>query len=156
MTLMQHPLREEPRHAGVIQARGALDELDEPAVALAGDPAHVVVLGRGVHVHLQHQAARIVGEHVHVGVAHRLERRLAGLADGGLAHRLERLGHAARGARQEELLLRAEEAEDVRLRDAGPLGDVLGGRAVEPARGELVAGGLEDLLAPLSGGASGT
>ena len=52
----------------------------------------------------------------------------------------------------EELLLRAEEAEDVRLRDAGPLGDGLRRGPVEPALGELHERCIEDLVAPLLGG----
>ena len=72
------------------------------------------------------------------------------LADSGRAHRLERLVHAAGAAREEELLLRPEEAEDVRLRDAGAPRDVLGGRAVQPALGELVRAASRIVFAALS------
>src|SRR5581483_174507 len=48
-----------------------------------------------------------------------------------------------------ELLLRAEEPEDVRLRDAGAAGDVLGRGAAVALLGELGERGVEDLLAPL-------
>jgi hypothetical protein len=54
---------------------------------------------------------------------------------------------AAANGLQEELLLGAEEAEDVWLRNAGPAGNVLGGRAVQAADCELRAGRLDDLLA---------
>ena len=65
----------------------------------------------------------------------------------GLLEDLEHVAEAAPDGLEEELLLRAEEAEDVRLRDAGPAGDVLGGRAVQPADRELDPGRLDDLLA---------
>ena len=68
---------------------------------------------------------------------------------------LERLAEAAGDDRREELLLRAEEPEHVRLRDPGPPGDVLGRGAVEPARGELLERRVEDLLAALGLGLPG-
>ena len=49
----------------------------------------------------------------------------------------------------EELLLGAEELEEVGLRDADPLGDRLHRRAVQAADGELTSGGLDDLAPPL-------
>ena len=67
----------------------------------------------------------------------------------------ERLGDALEGAirdRQEERLLGAEEAHDVRLRHAGALGDAIGRRALEPAARELDRGRRRDLGASLVGG----
>ena len=74
---------------------------------------------------------------------------LAALALGRALEQLERLAEAAADGGDEELLLRAEEAEEVRLRDAGPPGDVLGGRALEAALGELDQGGVEDVVLAL-------
>ena len=93
-TLMSMPLAKKPETLCGIEPGCPLDELDEPSVPVAHDAADVVVVARGVHVHLQHQPARVIGEHVHVGVPHGLERLLAGLTDCGLAHGLERLAQA--------------------------------------------------------------
>ena len=57
------------------------------------------------------------------------------------------MAEAAPHGLQEELFLRPEETEDVRLRDAGAAGDVLGRRAVQAADRELRARGLDDLRA---------
>ena len=84
-----------------------------------------------------------------VGVAHRPQRLLAAQVAGGVAEELERLLHAALDGRDEELLLRPEEPEEVRLRDAGRRGDVLGRRAVEAAARERGLRRGEHRLAPL-------
>ena len=82
-----------------------------------------------------------------------MERLLAALALGRPLERLERLAEAAGDGRLEELLLRAEEAEHVRLRDAGASRDLLGRRAVQAALGELVEGGVEDVRPAFGGSA---
>ena len=64
------------------------------------------------------------------------------------------VGDALEGAvrdRQEERLLGAEQAHDVRLRDACALGDAVGRRAVEATARELDRGCRRDLRAPLVG-----
>ena len=81
-----------------------------------------------------------------------MERLLAALALGRPLERLERLAEAPRDRRLEQLLLRAEEAEDVRLRNACIPSDFLGRRGGEPALGELGHGRVEDLVTPLGGG----
>jgi hypothetical protein len=78
-----------------------------------------------------------------------VQRVLALQAGGGGVHHLERPAHAAFDRRDEELLLRPEEPEDVRLRDPGGLRDRLGRAAVEPVRGELDQCRLEDLVPAL-------
>ena len=79
---------------------------------------------------------------------HRL-RLLAALSLRRPLEELERLAEAPSGRGLEELLLGAEEAEEVRLRDAGPPGDVLGRRAFEAALGELDQGRVEDVVLAL-------
>ena len=56
--------------------------------------------------------------------------------------------------REEELLLRVEQAEEVRLRDAGVAGDRVGRGAVQAVLGELAAGGIEHGGAAFVGGLS--
>jgi hypothetical protein len=53
-----------------------------------------------------------------------------------------------------EVLLGAEETEEVRLRDACTTGDGVGRGAVVAGAGELLYGGGEDVLAPLLCGLS--
>jgi hypothetical protein len=84
-----------------------------------------------------------------------MERLLAPLALGRPLEHLERLPEAAVHGGREEELLRAEEAEEVRLRDPRPAGDVLRGGALEPPLGELDEGGVEDVVAALGGGEAG-
>ena len=76
----------------------------------------------------------------------------------GLGRRLAEDRHGALEAaphgRDEEVLLGAEELEQVGLRDADPLGDRLDRRAVQAADGELVDGRLDDLAAALLFGRS--
>ena len=59
---------------------------------------------------------------------------------------------AAIDAGEEQLALGPEEPEQVGLGDAGLARDVLGGRAVVAAVGELPEADLDDLLAALLGG----
>jgi hypothetical protein len=73
-------------------------------------------------------------------------------ARGGAAEDGEQLLVGAVAAGEEELALGAEEAEQVRLADAGLAGDRLGRGAVVAADGEMADGDAEDLLATLLGG----
>ena len=106
-------------------------ELDELAEALADDGADVGVVAGRVRLHLAAEPVRVRADQLAVGLAHRAQRLLAGLALGRLLEGLARLGEAALDRRDEELLLRAEEAEEVRLRDAGLAGDLVGRGAGE-------------------------
>jgi len=67
----------------------------------------------------------------------------------------ERVAEAAADGCDVELLLRPEEAEEVRLGDACALRDVLGRRAFEAAVGELDEGRVEDRVLALGGGEAG-
>jgi hypothetical protein len=64
---------------------------------------------------------------------------------------LERLAETAADDGLEELLLRPEQAEHVRLRDPSLRRDRLRGRAGEAAPRELVQRGVEDCLTPFRG-----
>jgi hypothetical protein len=83
-----------------------------------------------------------------VGLPDRPQRVLAARALRRPLHQLERLAEAPRDDCEVQLLLRAEEPEDVRLRDARPLRDLLGRGAVEAVLGEDDQRGVEDVLAP--------
>ena len=76
-----------------------------------------------------------------LGVFARLGRRRAEHPHGAL--------EGAPHGRDEELLLGAEQLEEVGLRDADLLGDRLDRRAVEPADRELAHGDLDDLAPAL-------
>jgi hypothetical protein len=89
---------------------------------------------------------------VHVGVPHVLE-LVPGLGSlGGAPEGRDHLLARAVGAGQEQLLLGAEEPEQVGLRDAGLAGDDLGRGPVEAALGEVLDRHREDLLTALVGG----
>src|SRR4029077_13581608 len=55
----QHPLREERRERVGVDARGALDGVDQLAEALPGDGADVGIATCGVRLHLRTQAIRV-------------------------------------------------------------------------------------------------
>src|SRR6266516_73888 len=149
--VQKHARGEEPADPLRGQVGDALDVRDEVAVAV---PHHVpdlgIVAGR-VRLHLPAQP-NPVGEELNVRLAHGLERVLPAFPLGGPLEDLERLPEAARDACLEELLLRTEEAEHVRLRDAGLLRDRLRGGTVEAARCELLERRVEHRLASLLGG----
>src|SRR2546430_3498861 len=133
----EHAVREERGDALGRQPGDALDVGDEVAEPVADDLADLgIVTGRiGLELRLQ---PRAIGDEIsHVDATHRVESVVAALSLGGALERLQRLAHAACDGGLEELLLRPEEPEDVRLRDAGPLCDLLRGRAVQAAGGEL-------------------
>ena len=76
------------------------------------------------------------------------------LPAGGVGeHPVEVVDRALSG-REVELLLRAEEPEEIGLRDAGGAGDVVRRGSVEPATGELDLRRIEDCLASLLRGLS--
>src|SRR5439155_21368632 len=101
-----------------LETRHLLDELDELAVAGADDLPDLCVVAVRVRLHLRAEPSPVL-EQAHVGSAHRVERLLAGLAGGGLAEELEGPAQAAADAFEIQLLLGAEQAENVGLRDAG-------------------------------------
>ena len=98
----------------------------------ADDRADLRVVAGRVGLHLRPQPAGRLDEH-----ARRRPRRSPcsasspRLPSAARWNDLERLAEAARDDGDEELLLRPEEPEDVRLRDAGPPGDLLGRGAVQ-------------------------
>ena len=115
--VQEHPGGEERADLLLGGAGQPGDELPELGVAAAGGRADLGVGARGVglELELEHLA---VGEQVDVRVAHRLEP--VALA-GRLGRPREQVGEpcvAAFDAREEQLLLRAEQAEQVRVRDA--------------------------------------
>src|SRR5207342_3050463 len=142
--VQQHPEGEEVSDALRIGARDALDVVDERTETLAHDLAHLLVVGVGVGLHLRAQA-RPVLEQPAVGLADRLQRLLAALAGRGLLEDLERLPQAAAHALEVELLLRAEQAEEIRLGDTGLARDLVGRRAVKPVLAELLHRDNENL-----------
>src|SRR5262249_45351052 len=101
-----------------------------------------------VALHL-HQQLLAVAEQTGIGARDRLERLVALLALGRLPERLERDLRAAVDGRDEQILLRSEQPEEVRLRDAGATGDGVGRRAVEALVRELGERRLDDLLPAL-------
>ena len=137
-------------HARRRQAAHALDVSEDVSVAVPDDLADLGVVAGGIRLHLGPQPIP-VGEELLVGGAHGFQCGFAAPALGRPLERLERLAETAGHGRLVEVLLRPEQAKDVRLGDAGPLGDLLGRGCVEPAFGELDHGGLEDLFPALVG-----
>ena len=106
--------------------------------------ADLGVVGGGVELELQGQLVAVPQER-HVRRAHVLETLVRGVTHGG---RAERLGDSLEGAvrdRQEERLLGAEQAHDVRLRHACALRDAIGRRSVQTTARELDRGRSRDL-----------
>ena len=147
----QRALGEERAHRLRRLARGALGQIDEIAPRAADGLADLRVVARRPALQHQHQAVA-VGHHRLVGVAHRVQRVHPLLPAGGIGEDLVEMVDRAPRRREVELLLRAEEPEEVRLRDAGRPRDVLGRGAVQALDGELVRGGDQDGLAALVGG----
>ena len=111
------------------------------------------VVGRGVELQLERELVAI-REQRDVGLPHAQQTLVRAVADRRAA---ERLGDALEGAvrdGEEERLLGPEQPHDVRLRDAGALGDAVGRRAVEATARELDRGCRRDLRAPLIRGVS--
>src|ERR687885_1180295 len=126
----EHALGEESGHALRRQAGHALDVGDEVAEPVADDLTDLWIVARRVRLELRLQAGPIRDQIRDVDAPHGVERVFAPLTLGRALERLQRLAHAARDGRLEELLLRPEEPEDVRLRDAGRLRNRLGGGAM--------------------------
>jgi hypothetical protein len=130
-------------------AGDAFHEGEEVAVAVLHDLPDLRVVTSHVSLHLREQVRPAGPKPLHVSISHRLQRVHPPPALRRAGEELVCLAEAAVADGDEERLLRPEEAEDVRLRDAGAAGDVLGRRSVEPALGELLERRLEDLLVPL-------
>src|SRR5712691_1470741 len=148
----EHPEGEEVRDLLGRQPGDALGVVDECAEAAADDRADLLVVTGRVGLHLTPQPVRVLDDHPRIGLADRVERLLPGEPGGGFAEHLERLLEAALARRDEELLLRPEEPEQVRLRDPDAPGDGVGRRAGEAVLGELDQRRLEDLLTAYLGG----
>ena len=100
------------------------------------------------------EIGRIRGETLGVCVADGTQCLLARQAGGRRPKHLERPAHAALDRGDEELLLGAEEAEDVGLGDPDGLRDRLRRTPDQPPGSELDQGRFEDLLAPFLGALS--
>src|SRR5262249_30684168 len=128
---------------------GLLDEVDEPAETTPRHRADLWVLAGCVGLHLSAEPVAVGADQLAVRRSHRVQRLLARLALGRLLEGLERLREAALDRGDEELLLRAKEPEQVRLRDAGPAGDLVGRAAPQAVLGAHLERGIEHVLPAL-------
>src|SRR5438105_11026998 len=144
----QHAHGEETADPRRPEPGDTLDVRHQIAVAVPHDLADLGVVAGGVGLELRLQACPVRDQLLDVDVAHRVERLLAALALGRALESLERLAQTAGDRRLEELLLRPEEPEDVRLRDAGSPGDLLRRGAVQSSRRKFDLRRVEDRLAP--------
>src|SRR5215217_7301351 len=126
--------------------------LDQAAEALTDDLADVRIRAGGIRLHLRQQHRRVLADQLAVRLPDRLERVLAALPGRRVLEDPKRLVEALPRRREVELLLRPEEAEQVRLRDPRAACDCIRRSAVEPAEGELLTRGPEELLTPFLGG----
>ena len=120
-------------------ARHALGPREEVAVAFAHDRANLRVVARGVGLHLRPSAGSgraAAPMYASPMASSASSPRFPSVARWNVSSVSRK---PAADARDEELLLRAEEAEEVGLRDPGPLGDRLRRRAVVAGRGELAS-----------------
>jgi hypothetical protein len=116
----------------------------------------VGVGARDLPLHLHQDRVAVREQLLDVRLAHLVHALLrVGRAFGGAPEDGEQLLVGAVAAGEEELALGAEEAEQVRLADAGLAGDRLGRGAVVAADGEMADRDGEDLLAALLGGLAG-
>src|SRR5947207_263248 len=134
----EHALDEEDRDEVGLERGNALDVRDEVAVAGAYHGADLGIVAGRVGLHLELEPLALGQQPLDVGIPHRIERLLAALALRRPLEHLERLAEAAGDDRLEELLLRPEEPEDVRLGDARAACDALG-----PEGGEHVVAPLD-------------
>src|SRR3989442_8616420 len=111
----EHAAREEVRDALRAAAGHPLDVVHEVAEAVPYGLADLGIVARRVRSHLAAQVRAIADEQLAVGGSDRLQGLFAALALGGPLEDLERLPEASGVDRDEEVLLRAEEPEDVRL-----------------------------------------
>ncbi len=151
----QHPLCEEGVDRFVRCTAITLHRDVERSELLADDLANVLVATRGIGLELDAEQVPI-GEQLHVGVAHQVEDRtvlvVVGLAPGGLVEDQSRPLEAATNDRQEQFPLRAEQLEQVWLRDADGPRDRFGRGSDVTARRELVDGRGDDGVSSLVGG----
>ena len=117
------------------------------------------IVARRVRLHLHEQERAIGGDEMMIGAPHGEEDGMgvgvvAGLGGGGAEDRHGALEGAPHGG-DEELLLGAEELEQVGLRHPDALSDRRDRRPVQPAYGELTGRRFDDLAAALFFGESG-
>ena len=126
--------------AGYVEFRDelerVLDAIDPRLLSVCLDTGHSVYAGFDPVDFYRRHADRVQG-------------LFAPLALRRALHQLERLAETARNACDVELLLGAEEPEDVGLRDPREAGDLVGGGAVEALLRELGDRCVENLLPPL-------
>ena len=108
-----------------------------PVAALARTSSSSTDVAVRLQLTLEHRPVAL--DQACVGLTDRVERLFAGLPGRGLAERLERAREARVHDRDEELLLRAEEPEEVRLGDTGRAGDRVGRGAVQACVGRTRA-----------------
>src|SRR5262249_2744932 len=115
----EHPLSEEARDRVLVRAGDGLHVVDEPAVpARDRSPDVLVVHCRRVRLELSLEHDAIALDELAVRVADRIERILPGRAGCGRPEQVQSLLEAHVVDGQEEVLLGAEEAEEVGLGDA--------------------------------------
>ena len=131
------------------------DLLDQSTEALLDHGAHLRVVRRGVGLQLDGQVAPVADE-LDVGLAHPPEGVVpVGGTAASLSEALDRLVEGPLDGSHEELLLGAEEAEEVGLRTAHVRGDRLRRGPVQPGRAEAHDSRPQDLLPALLGRVSG-
>ena len=127
---------------------------------VADDGLDVRVRAGGVGLELDEEE-RPVGQELHVAMpiasSAELQQRMSPGTSRRAASSKVQPGplEAAPDDRQEQLLLRPEQLEHVRLRHAGPAGDRVGRGADQAAGRELLDGRRDDRVAPLVGGHAG-
>jgi hypothetical protein len=146
----QHADREEVHHGLVRQPGNPLDLLPQLPESGPGGVTDVRVLAGRVRLHLHQQQDPVVEQRL-VRVRHRRHRLLAGQLTRGRRELVSHPAEAPLDQRQEQRLLRGEQAEQVRLADAGPARDLLGRGSRVPVHGELRHRLAEHQLAPLLG-----
>src|SRR2546425_3474228 len=147
----QHPRREPVRDDLDRDVRDRLDEAEELTVAVPDRSADVRVVAGRVSLELPEQPRAVGDDEISVGATHGTKRLLAPQTAAGGPEDLEGLRHAALDGGDVQRLLGAEEAEEVRLRNACRGRDLVGRRAVQPPVGECRGGCLEHRLAALLG-----
>src|SRR5919109_1433615 len=152
--VQEHALGEEGADPIRGRSRDPLRVLGEPPEAAFHDLAYFRVVAGRIRLHLRLQAPGILDDLVGIRPTDRQQRFLAFQTCGGRLEHLQRLGQATLYCGDEELLLRPEEAEEVRLRDAGASRDLVGRRSVQSALREEVLCGPEDRLPALLRGLS--
>ncbi len=145
----QHAAREEHGELLGPDAGDTLHVGHEIAEAGPDDRADLRVLAGRVRLHLAPQVDAIRLEELPVGLADRMQGLLAPLPLRHALEDLERLAEAPCDHGQVELLLRAEQPEDVRLGDPRQAGDLVGRGPVQALRRKFGDRCIENVLAPL-------